>query len=251
MKNYENLNQADLPNEEWRIIQDFPNYAVSNFARVKRLNNVCYYLDGRVRHNKEKILKQTEKDGYRMVRLWNERTGEKGVLIKTHRLVAIAFIPNPEDKPYIDHINTIRDDNRIENLRWVTAKENSNNAITRKRNSQSRRKFIEDNPEYRLVMSKISKDIFANNEFKEKFKKRMNDEEIKNKISESNPQRKQVFQYNANGDLIAIYPSTGKAAISIGVSQTTISRYCLGKIKPRNKYVYSYEKLDKSNIIGE
>lgn len=133
MKNYENLNQADLPNEEWRIIQDFPNYAVSNFARVKRLNNVCHYLDGRVKHNKEKILKQTEKDGYRMVRLWNERTGKKGVLIKTHRLVAIAFIPNPENKPYIDHINTIRDDNRIENLRWVTAKENSNNAITRKK----------------------------------------------------------------------------------------------------------------------
>lgn len=250
MKNYENLNQADLPNEEWRIIQDFPNYAVSNFARVKRLNNVCHYLDVRVKHNKEKILKQTEKDGYRIVRLWNEKTGKKGVLIKTHRLVAIAFIPNPENKPYIDHINTIRDDNRIENLRWVTAKENSNNAITRKRNSQSRRKFIEDNPEYRLVMSKISKRIFANNEFKEKFKKRMNDEEVKNKILESNPQKKQVFQYNANGDLIAIYPSVNKAAISIGLSQATISGYCLGRIKPRNKYVYSYEKLDKSNIIG-
>lgn len=99
-------------------------------------------------------------------------------------------------------------------------------------------------------MSKISKDIFANKEFKEKFKKRMNDEEVKNKILESNPQKKQVFQYNANGDLIAIYPSVNKAAISIGLSPAAISGYCLGRIKPRNKYVYSYEKLDKSNIIG-
>lgn len=244
MKNYENSNQADLPNEEWRIIQDFPNYAVSNFARVKRLKNVCHYLDGRVRYNKEKILKQTEKDGYRMVRLWNEKTGEKGVLVKTHRLVAVAFIPNPENKPYIDHINTIRDDNRIENLRWVTSKENSNNTITRKRNSQSRRKFIEDNPEYRLIMSQTSRSKFADKEFKEKFKKRMNDIEVRDKIFKSNRQKKRVFHYDADGKLIAIYQSTKKASLSIGVTQAMISRYCLGKAKPRNKHIFSYNAKD-------
>lgn len=48
-----------------------------------------------------------------------------------HRIVAIAFLPKPNGKDYVDHINTIRHDNRVDNLRWVTPKENANNTQTK------------------------------------------------------------------------------------------------------------------------
>ena len=44
-----------------------------------------------------------------------------------HRLIALAYIPNPDNKPEVDHINRIRNDNRIENLRWATHSENNQN----------------------------------------------------------------------------------------------------------------------------
>ena len=76
--------------------------------------------DGRVRQKNGKILKQWKNDaGYYLVRLSWPRRKELA-----HRLVAKCFIDNPENKPFVNHINNDRADNRVENLEWCTQREN-------------------------------------------------------------------------------------------------------------------------------
>lgn len=124
------LDLEDLPNEIWKDIPDYEGlYQVSNLGRIKSLERYVYRPTINVyqKHN-TKILKTClNNDGYRHLHLKNE--GKiKDFLV--HRLVALAFIPNPENKTQIDHINTVRTDNRVENLRWVTPSENVRNPIT-------------------------------------------------------------------------------------------------------------------------
>lgn len=105
-------------------------YQVSNKGRIKSLERVLTNCNGVRSRKREKILTQTKPYGPRKyigVWLCND-TAKKQFYV--HRLVADAFIPNPHSKPHIDHINTNPSDNRVENLRWVTSRENHNNPLT-------------------------------------------------------------------------------------------------------------------------
>ena len=79
------------------------------------------------------------KGGYVRVKL---NYGDRSKKFMMHRLVALAFIPNPENKPQVDHINRNRSDNRVENLQWVTAKENSQLAVERGSKDSMKYTFI-------------------------------------------------------------------------------------------------------------
>jgi len=116
--------------EVWKSL-DFlgcPNYEVSSLGRVRNMKTNCVRVLGGNGH------------GYLKVRLRNGTP--KGQLYQVHRLVALAFIPNPENKPEVGHKNTVRDDNRVENLEWVTRKENNNHPITQERRSKASKEFM-------------------------------------------------------------------------------------------------------------
>ena len=103
-------------------------YQISNLGTVKSLEHSIIRSNGKKQTFKERIIKPVlTKDGYYIVSLWKKGKGDRRLV---HRLIAEHFIPNPDNKPFIDHINTNRADNRIENLRWCTPKENNNNPIT-------------------------------------------------------------------------------------------------------------------------
>ena len=84
-------------------------------------------------------------NGYKFVSLCVKKGQNATRLI--HRMIAMTLIPNTEGKPYVDHIDSNCLNNRVENLRWVTHKENMNNPVTREKikkcgeNKESRRRY--------------------------------------------------------------------------------------------------------------
>lgn len=114
MKNLYIMNMTEI----WKDIEGFEGlYQVSNYTRVRTVERIVQF-GNRKRLVKSIILKQTvnKKSGYVSVMLSKEKVQKRCYV---HRLVAQAFIPNPDNLPEIDHINRIKTDNRIENLRWV------------------------------------------------------------------------------------------------------------------------------------
>ena len=95
-------------------VDDFPNYVIHPIGTVLR---ICKSK------NKTKEMKHTKKkDGYIQISLSNNG---KQKHFRVHRLLALHFIPNPENKPCIDHIDAVRDNNSLSNLEWVTIAENN------------------------------------------------------------------------------------------------------------------------------
>lgn len=109
--------------EEWRALARFPGYSISSF--------------GRARNDKTgRILRQYDRKGYKRI-CPRDRSGPetKEGNASIHRLVAETFIPNPDNKPQIDHIDGCKSNNVVQNLRWCDALENARNKGMNKRNT--------------------------------------------------------------------------------------------------------------------
>lgn len=209
MTNQEFIESISLEGEIWKDVIGFEDlYMISSFGRVvfkERFRNNGN--GGYLMPPKLCILMET-KFGYLQARLWQNNKEKK---VYVHRLVAEAFIPNPNNYPQIDHIDTNKKNNNVENLRHCTSTMNHLNPITRKRNSLSKKGNM------KLILSK-SKAVV--------------------RINPNNP------------DDIKIYKSPTFAKQTEGYNQGHISAVCLGKREYHKGYKWLYLS-DYENLINK
>ncbi|MEE0060401.1 MAG: NUMOD4 domain-containing protein [Acutalibacteraceae bacterium] len=216
-----------MPNDEvWKKIAGFERYSVSNLGRVK--NNKT-----------EKILSvRKASNGYLRVNLRKGNVKyEKPTVIAVHRLVAEAFLTRVSDKQCVNHIDGNKTNNHINNLEWVSNKENTAHAI---KNS---------------LMTVDTKEIFLakvnSEEAKIKHKKSQNSDQyrIKQQINnKNNGKTKTVVQKDMNTlEIVAKYDNCYEAARAIFKNNSTnkdrlISRCARGKVKSAYGYYWEYEE---------
>lgn len=186
--------------EVWKDVVGYEGfYMVSNSGRVKSLNRVSDYNS---RPTKGIYIKDRKSNkGYFLIRL--NKNGHASAFL-LHRLIAIAFIPNPENKRCVNHINGIKDDNRIENLEWCTYSENNKHA-------------------YRTGLKKVSKGMLGR----------------KGVLS---PYSKPVRQMDLNGNEIAIHCSIKEAEQKTGVNDGNISGCCKKTLRKNKQGNYYFPK---------
>lgn len=218
--------------EIWKDIKGYEGlYQVSNMGRVKSLNRFIYKSNGTIQPFKGKICAMCPDNNYIKVSL--SKNG-KYALKLVHRLVAEAFIPNPENKPEIDHINTDRKDNRVENLRWCTHKENVNNPLT-------------------ISKYKANTGRIVSNETREKLSlalkgRKMSKESISKRTKST---YKPIIQLTLDGNFIKEWESATIIERELHLTNGNIGKCCKGLIKQsfgfiwKYKYVYDIEQLYK------
>lgn len=207
--------------EIWKDVVGFEGeYLVSSMGNIRSFKK--YGKNGGL------ITPQIDKFGYPVAKLW--RNG-KPVFKKVHRIVAMAFIPNPENKPVIDHINTIRTDNRVENLRWCTVEENVNNPISKMKLSKTmtgRKASEETRRKLSLIRRGEGNSMYGKN----------HTEETKMKMSVP------IVQYTKDGEFVAEYYGAKDASVKTGIHRQNIADALKGRRKCAGGFIWKYKKVE-------
>ena len=142
MEIYENLSIESLPNEEWRDVVGYEGlYQVSNLGRVRSVDKIIKtgrgYVSRLVKGKMKKI--KVHSNGYLEVNL---SSNGKAKTYKIHRLVSMAFIPNPRHFKEVNHKDEDKTNNNVDNLEWCSSKYNANYGNRNKKSSLARSKSI-------------------------------------------------------------------------------------------------------------
>ena len=189
-----------MDNEEWKPMPGFEgHYLISNWGNVWSIRS-------------SRLLKFTNSNGYLRV-----HPSVNGIRkdCSVHRLVALAFIPNPENKPTVNHINEIKKDNRVENLEWATMAEQNDHG-TRIERAVSHTDWKNRNLGYSIVAAK--------HDYHQINRKQM----------------KPVLQYDGHGIFIARHDGVMEAARAVGVSAGHLCCCLKGRRKACGGYQWKY-----------
>lgn len=186
--------------EIWKDVPGYEGlYMVSNLGRIKRLP-LGKQWPYRITHNN--IRKLHIKNGYYQVNLSkNNNVKWYGV----HRLVAMAFLPNPNNYPQVNHKDEDRTNNNVENLEWCTQSYNNMWGTARQRQNETRHRNDPNCDVWRKTAQKIAK---------------------------------KVAMCSSDGRIINVFQSMTSAAKETGVAIQTICKQCSGKSKSRRNYYW-------------
>lgn len=187
--------------------------------------------DGRVFNSQSKELKQNTRKGYLYVTI----NGQK---YSVHRIVALSYIPNPENKPEIDHIDGKPKNNCVDNLRWVTRSENEMNPITRCRISMSNKgKIISVQQRIKISKSLTGKRQSEETKIKRsnKLRGRKRPQYIIDNLLSIN--KKPIICIDKKTGMRMLFNSQKEAAEYFGISAACISKNINGLTKSR-KYIW-------------
>lgn len=189
--------------EVWKPIRNFNNYEVSTFGRVRSIPRKVHTWNGE-RKVKGKILNTRLNKGYLYVLMRDNNNKVRNM--KVHRLVALSFIPNPQNYPQVNHKDECKTNNSVwvnldgsidfekSNLEWCTAKYNSNYGTHILRSVETKKKTAKG--------------------------------------------KKQVIQYDMEGNELMRFISVREAGRYLNLDSSCISKCCKGKIKSYKNYFF-------------
>lgn len=139
----------------WKDIEGLEGiYQVSNYGEVRSLERKTKHKDGKVGFVKTRLMSIFLKEGYPCVSLC---ISGKKKQVRVHRLVAMAFLPNPDNKPQVNHIDGVKENNNVNNLEWNTSKENIRHAFS---NGLNRGYIGAENPSAKLN-DEIAREVYS------------------------------------------------------------------------------------------